>query len=156
MAQPAQHHRERRKPEVGLGLATARGEEQQVHRCAVGIARVGKAREIQQEKRELEGAPARGLDSETLAERSGHGAIGHAESVERVRILGEHRDAPLDPVGGNTREAQEFLGCLAPTSLQRRDGRSLRLDPRTILIHERTKRCLGGGAIGERPERLHR
>ena len=48
MAQPAEYHRKRRKAEVGLGLATARWEEQQVHRCAIGVARVGKTREIQQ------------------------------------------------------------------------------------------------------------
>ncbi len=59
MAEPAQHHRERREPEVGLGLAAARREEQQVHRRAVGITRVGKAREVQQKEGELECAPAR-------------------------------------------------------------------------------------------------
>ena len=40
--------------------------------------------------------------------------------------------------------------------LKRRDDRSPRLDPCAVLIHERPKRCLGRGAIGERPERLHR
>ena len=156
MAQPAQHHRKRCKPEVSLGLATACREEQQVHRCAVGVARVGKAREIQQQEGELECTPSRGLDAETLAERPGHRAIRHAERVERIRILSQHRDAPLDPVGGNTREAHEFIRCVAATSLQRRDGRSPRLDPGAILTYERPKRCLDGSAIGERAECLHR
>ena len=156
MAQPAQHHRKRREPEVGLGLATARREEQQVHRSAIGIARVGKSREIQKEKRYLEGVPARSFDSETLAERPGHSAVRHAERIQRVRILFQHRDSPLDPVGGNTSKAQEFLSSLAATSFQGGDGRSLRLDPRSILVHKRTKLCLNGGTIDQRPERLHR
>ena len=106
MAQPAQHHRKRREPEVGLGLAAAGREEQQVDRRAVRIARVGEAREVQQDEGELERAPARRLDAETLAERPGHRAVRHAERIERVRILRQHRDAALDPVGGNACEAQ--------------------------------------------------
>ena len=47
MAQPAQHHRKRCETEVGLGLATTRWEEQQIHRRAVRITRVSKAREVQ-------------------------------------------------------------------------------------------------------------
>ena len=35
VAQPAQHHREGREAEVGLGLAAAGREEEQVHRLAV-------------------------------------------------------------------------------------------------------------------------
>ena len=47
MAQAAQHHREGREPEVGLGLAAAGREEEEVDGLAVGVARVGDPREVQ-------------------------------------------------------------------------------------------------------------
>jgi hypothetical protein len=57
LPQPSQHDRERREPEVRLGLATARRKEQQVDRGAIGVARIREARQVQQQERELERAP---------------------------------------------------------------------------------------------------
>ena len=44
IGEPAARDRESGEAEIGLGLAAARRKEQQIHRCAVGIARVRKAR----------------------------------------------------------------------------------------------------------------
>ena len=106
MAQPAQHHRERREAQVRLGLAAAGREEEQVHRLAVWVARVGEAGQVEQDEGELEGAPARLLDLEPLAERPRDGPVRHAEGVEGVGVLAEHGDAALDPVGGDVREVR--------------------------------------------------
>src|SRR5207244_3074441 len=116
----------------------------------------GEAGKIEQDEGELESAPARRLDGEPLAERPYDGAIRHPEGVEGVTVLGEHADASLDPVSGETREAQQLRGRLAARSLKSRDARSPRLDPAAVLRHERPQRSLGRGAIRERPERFHR
>ena len=55
--QPPQHEREGRQAQVRFGLAAARGEEQQVHDLAVGVRRVGDARQVHQDERKLERPP---------------------------------------------------------------------------------------------------
>ena len=62
VAEPAQDHGEGGEAEVGLGLAAAGREEEQVDRLAVRVARVGEAGQVEQDEGELEGAPARRLD----------------------------------------------------------------------------------------------
>ena len=156
MAQPPQHHRERREAEVRLGLATTRGKEEEVNRVSVGIARVGEARKIEQDEGELERAPARRLAGEPLTERPCDGAVGHAEGLEGVGVLGEQADAALDPVGRETCDTEQLRRRLEACPLQRREARLLCVDPAAILDDERLERCLSHGAIRERPERRHR
>ncbi len=48
---------ERRKAEIGLGLAAAGREEQQVSNLAIGMLAIGKASDIEQNERELERSP---------------------------------------------------------------------------------------------------
>ena len=88
VAQPPQHHGEGREAQVGLGLAAARREEEQVDRLAVGVARVGEAGEVQQDEGELEGAPARRPRClSRCAQRPRDGPVRHAEGVEGVGVL---------------------------------------------------------------------
>src|SRR2546423_25116 len=108
MAQAAQHHRECSEPEVSLGLAATGREEQQIYRSAVRIVRVGNSWEIEEQECELKGVPAGCLDSQPLAERPGHGTIGQAERIQRIRILPQHCDTPLDPIGSNAAKTKEL------------------------------------------------
>src|SRR5262249_51019650 len=134
MTQAAQHHRERCESEVSLGFAATGREEQQVYRGAGGIGRVGDPWQIQEQECQLKSVPTRRLDSQPLTESSDHSTVGDAERIQRVRILSQPRDAPLDPIGSNAGKTKELLRGLAPTSLQRGDDRSLGLDPRSILV----------------------
>ena len=52
MAQPPQHHRERREAQIRFGLAAASREEQEVHDVAARIARISEARQVEQMIRE--------------------------------------------------------------------------------------------------------
>src|SRR5262249_51798150 len=99
-----------------LGLATTGREEQQIYRSAVRIVRVGNSWEIEEQECELKGVPVGRLDSQPLTERPGHGTIRHAERIQCVRILFQHRDSPLNPGGGNARKTKQFLRGLAPVS----------------------------------------
>src|SRR5262249_24578699 len=108
MTQAAQHHRERCESEVSLGFAATGREEQQVYRDAGGIGRVGNSWQIQEQECQLKSVPARRLDSQPLTEGSGHSAVGDAELIQRVRILPQHCDAPLDPIGSNAAKTKEL------------------------------------------------
>ncbi len=156
MVKSPQHHRERCEAEVRLGLTTSRREEEQIHRVAVGGARIGEAREIQQHEGELEGAPARRLDAEALLERARHGAVRHAEGIERVGVASELRDAALNPLGSDAGQAQKLLCGLAPGPRERAEPRALAVDPGAVRRDEGLELRLCGGAIGERAEGLHR
>ena len=91
IAQPPQHHGERGEPEIRLRLATAGGKEEEVHELAFRIRGVGEARQVQQEKGELEGTPTgrfgHPFTGQPPRERGGDGVVRDAEGVERVRIL---------------------------------------------------------------------
>ena len=123
VAEPAQDHREGRKPQVRLRLAAAGREEQQVHCLALNIGWVGQARQVEQDERELERTPARRLDIEPLAQRPGHRAVRDAKCVEGIRIVRQHRDPAVDPSRRDIGEAQQFRGSLASRAGERHGTR---------------------------------
>ena len=61
LAQAAQRDREGGEAEIGLGLAAAGREEQQVDDLAVRMRRIGQAGEVEQDEGELERPPDRRL-----------------------------------------------------------------------------------------------
>ena len=156
VAQPAQHHRERREPQVRLGLAAAGREEQQVHCLAVSIGRVGQARQVEQDERELERTPARRLDMEPLAQRPGHRAVRHAKGVEGIRIVRQHRDPAVDPS-----RPRYQRGAAVPWRSRRRVPASATAPVRDVAIHFRYCATSGlsaastSAASASAPESLH-
>ena len=62
IAEPAQHHGKCREPEVRFRLAATRREEPQVDRLSVGICRIGVARKLQKDERQLKGPLGGALD----------------------------------------------------------------------------------------------
>jgi hypothetical protein len=62
VAQAAQDDREGRQAEVGLRLAAAGGEEEQVHHVAVRVWAIGERAQVHQQERELERPPLLRLD----------------------------------------------------------------------------------------------
>ena len=162
MPQAPEHHRDRGQAQIRLGLSAAGREEQQVHRLAVRVVRVGEAGQVQQQERELERAPARPLRSDLLpeapAQGAGHGPVGHPEGVQQVRVLAEQRHAPRHPVGGNPRVVEQLSGRFAPVARRRTDNELLPagLDPFAVLRHEGPERLLRRGSAVQPAERLHR
>ena len=162
MPQPPEHHRDGGQTQIRLGLPTAGREEQQVHRLAVHVVRIGEARQIQQQERELERTPARpgrpDLLAQALAQGARHGPVGDAEGVQQVSVLTEQRHATCHPVGGNPRVVEQLLGRIPTFALPRTSGDLLStgLDPFAVLRHEGTERLLDRGSVVQPAQYLHR
>ena len=156
VAQPSQHHGKGGKAEIGLGLAAAGGEEQEIHRLAGRVARIDQPGEIQQDEGELKGPPAGLVDIQTLAEGPGHRAVGHPEGIESVLVFGQDRDPSIDPPSGQVRPAQQFPRRLPARALQILHSLQPRLNPGAVLLDERPKGGLGRGPVGQGAESLHR
>ena len=162
--QPADRHRERRHAQVGLGLATAGGEPEQVGDRAgwlgaIGMLGIGERRYRQQHERQLERPPTAVLGDvdvlelrvlaspplervETAHPLQPHRPVGEAKRFEGLGI-GQHRvDARLQSLGG------------APTLLQRLSRTGLVLAKRlgidAILLTADPGRVL----LVQDPERL--
>ena len=93
------------RPRYALRLSAAGREEEQIDGLAVRMERVREARKIQQDERELEGAPSRRVSvvellTETLAERARNGTVRHPERIESVLVRREQRNSLLDSVRG--------------------------------------------------------
>jgi hypothetical protein len=98
VTQPAQDQGEGGEAEVGLRLAAAGREEQEVDDAAIAVRGIDDAGEVEQDEGELERAPARRIDllralvvavTGALAHRGGDGAVGQLEREEGVGIAGE-------------------------------------------------------------------
>ena len=159
VAEPPQHQGERGEPEIGLGLAAAGGEEEQVHEFALETRGIRNPREVQQQESQLKGAPTRRLcdpfPGQTARERRGHGPVRHAEGVERVPILCEHEDAVLHPVRGKPGVAEQLLGGIPALPGQVGQSAALLVDPGPVARHQGRQRLLGGGPVREVAERRH-
>ena len=115
--QPPDDHGEGREPEVRLGLATTRGEEEQVDGLPSGqrVAGPGDAGDIQEDEGELECPPARGLPfTEAPGKCPGDRPVGNPEGVQRTRIGAQQVDAGLDPPGGVAGQEEEPPGGRVP------------------------------------------
>jgi len=156
VTQAAKDHDERRQSEVGLGLAAARREEQQVDRLAVGIGGVGEPGKVHQDERELEGLPAWAVYLEPLAQRAGYRSVGDSERVEGIRISCQRLDAAFDASGREVGEGQELLRSLLAFGAQRHLSLAGRLDPLAVLTHEGRKSLAGTLAPVECAQRVHR
>ncbi len=160
MAKTPQHDREGRQAEVGLRLAAAGWEEEQVHELAVRLFRVGERGEVEQDEGELEGAPLRPAFREHVRvsppERLGDGSVGHAEGVEGLFVSLQRGDSLLHSVGGELRAPQEFLGSAGVFAVDARKFRPAALDPLAVGGYQRLERRLRFGATGQCPEPLHR
>ncbi len=159
VAEPPQHQGERGEPEIGLGLAAAGGEEEQVHEFALETRGIRNPREVQQQESQLKGAPTRRLcdpfPGQAARERRGHGPVRHAEGVERVPILCEHEDAVLHPVRGKPGVAEQLLGGIPTLPGQVGQSAPLLVDPGPVAGHQGRQRLLGGGPVREVAERRH-
>ena len=162
MPQASEHHRGGGQPQVRLGLPAAGREEQQVHRLAVHVVRIGKAGQVQQQERELERTPAWPVRSVLLAQALAQGArhrpVRHPEGVQQVRVLTEQRHATRHPFGGNPRVVKQLLGRIPPVALPRTGSDLLPagLDPFAVLHHEGTERLLRRGCVAQPAKGLHR
>ena len=163
VAQAPQHQDEGRQPQVGLGLAAASGEEQQIHHLAVTMERVRHAPQGEQDVSELEGPPAgRGDLVRRLAfglglappGRRRHGAVGDTKGQQGIRI-GEEGDPRLDAVGRVLRRLQELGRGLGPPAAESGALVALGPHPVPILVHQRHQLAGGVLAVGQLGQGLH-
>ena len=97
---------QRREAEIGLGLAAAGREEQEVGCLAVSMRAIDQPGHIEQHKGELERPPLRliervriaGRAGDAAAGRHGDGEIHEAEGRPRLGVACENIDAVRDPV----------------------------------------------------------
>ena len=162
MAQAPQHHRHRGQPQVGLGLAPAGREEQQIHRLAVRVDRISEAGQVQQQERELERPPARPVGSDLvaqpLAQGPRHRPVRDPEGVQQIGILAQPGHAVGHAVGRHRRVVEQLPGRLPPRTLE---GAALhlappRLDPAAVLLDEGVERLPRRGAAVQPSQDLHR
>ena len=157
MAQPAQHDRERGEAEVGLGLAAAGREEQQVDDLAVGSRGSASPGRLSRMNASWNGRQLGSVDLEALRQRPGDGTVGDAERIERVGVGGEHLDARARSGRRRRLRGEQLLGGLARDSPERSRARLA-----ASSIHARycstsgSSAASSGGAVGERAERVHR
>ena len=113
---------ERRKAEIGLGLAAAGREEQQVRNLAICMLAIGKSGDIEQDERELERPPfgcrLRGWiasSARIAAPRSrGNCEIHEPECVSRNLVAGQDLDAFDDTLACRLHVSDESLCGFAP------------------------------------------
>ena len=156
MPEPAEHHREGRKAKVRLRLAAAGGEEEEVHDLTVRVRRVGEPRQIQQQEGELEGAPLRILQTGALLEGEEYCRVRHPEGIERLRVVGEHRDAALHAGCRDRGEAEQLLGRFALPGGKRVEFAVAFSNPVPVADDERPEAFAHGVALFEERERRHR
>ena len=107
--------------------------EGEVHRGPVRIARVGKARQLEQREGVLGRAPARRLDPEPPAQGPRHRArFTNAEGVEAGRVLGESAMPQSMRPAAIAGQAQELVRRLAPRARERDDAFCSLLDPGAV------------------------
>ena len=112
VAQPPQHHRERREAEVRLGLAAARREEEQVHRLAIGIARSRRGREDSSRMKASWKARQLGVSmASRLRSARATARFATRKASSASASVGEHTDAVLD--AGRQRRSPERSSSVA-------------------------------------------
>ena len=125
-----------------------------VSRC--GSAGVGEPRQVQQQEADLKGPPLRVRVAGSGRERPRDGAVRHPEGVEGVVVRGEHRDAALDTVGGQSGLPQQFFRRLPPGLGQILRLRAPGLDPRPVFRDQRPQHPLRSRPVRRPAERRHR
>ena len=153
MAQPAQHHRECREAEIRLGLAAARREEEQVDGLAVRIARVGEAGEVQQDERELEGAPARRFDARAACCSARATARFATRKASRASASSASTSMPRSIRSAATPARRRSSSAVSRrVSVKRRESSRCDFDPVAVLAPRAdASAACGGGAIRRAP-----
>ena len=113
---------ERRKAEIGLGLAAAGWEEQQVSNLAICMLAIGKSGDVEQDERELERPPFRCrlrgwiASSARIAASRGRGncEIHEPECISRNLVAGQDLNAVEDTLACRLHVSDESLRGLAP------------------------------------------
>ncbi len=143
------------RPEVGLGLAAAGREEQQVDELAIAMRWYRDAREVDQHERELERAPLAAATSsgcavavlgQALPHRRGDRPVGDPKGLERVRV-GEQLDACLHALA---REPRPDAAAPRPSRAPwLGEGDLLLAQPLAIALDERREHGLQArGVLG--------
>ena len=154
---------EGRESQVGLRLAAACREEEEVHDLPVVMMGIDDARQVHQQEGELEWPPGRRIDRGGIlplhrpaptSSRLGHDAVGETEGLEDVRIR-ESRDAILDALGGGPRTLEQGFGDLPAFGCEVGKHFCLVSDPGAVLDDERLKRLLGLGKVLQPGESFH-
>jgi hypothetical protein len=165
MPQAPQDHRKGGEAEIRLRLSAAGREEKQVHRLAVQMRGVKHPAQVHQNEGKLEGIPAWRLHLARVAlvllqfalpGGSGHRPVGDAERVENLRVR-ERVKASLDAVCRVPRRENQVLSGLGVARFEARclNGRLLRVQPGSVMRHERRELGLRLGVAGHSAERLH-
>ena len=161
VAQAPKYHREGGEAQVRFRLAAAGRKEEEVHGLAVRVERARKARQIQQDERELEGPPPgripRGeLLAEALTERARDGAVRHPKGIECIVVCRQQRDALSDPVRSVAGTEQQPFRRVPSSSLKGIDRPPLPSNPGAVLVDQGSQGDLDGRAVVQCTEDLHR
>src|SRR5215472_787953 len=125
--------REGGEAEIGLGLAAARREEQQIDDLAVGMCLVYETGQVQQDEGELERTPPRrpldaGIDLASVESarslgdrvaapgRARHGLVHDAEGEPGASVAFENDDPLPDSGRGRAHPRDDARACRTPTT----------------------------------------
>ena len=149
--EPAEQDDERDETEVGLGLAAAGGEPEQIGQPSVVVLGVGETAEIQKDEGDLERSPdlcgARrrrrgrpGADPVLPASLLLHRGVHEPERLELRSSAGEQIDAALHAVGRGAGGVEMALRRWSERRVECRDLLVALRDPVQVVVDERTQR----------------
>lgn len=157
-AQTTQHQREGDHPEVGLGLAATRREEDELYPLAVDVRRVVEARHVEQQKGELEEPPARRRVLVALGVATAglerHRAVGQHEGREEVVAGREQLDALRHAGVGACGVVEQDVARLA-ASVAVEGHRAPRVDPRAVGVDQRPEQRSERSPVGHVGQGIH-
>ena len=156
--------REGRQAEVGLGLAAAGREEEQVDNLAVVVVRIDDPGQVHQDEGKLERSPGRGIDRRLrpspASDRTGAERPWPSTRLAIRKAISTFSSARAS-MPASIRFAAILARCNKASATSRAPGRQRRkdagllLDPFPVSRGERPECLLGGGRIGELSQRLH-